>query len=232
VTLVHHIRPYKLFTVLEGSPEQRVAQTMLPYRRGGGGVSMLETMLITACSLIVNAKKLFEIGTFLGATTYNLALNAPDDAIVYTLDLGEQDAAAAVQDAADAPLTGIHLASQDALAFQGTGVERKFKRLTGNSVTYDFSRWKDSIDLTFIDGGHDYATVKADTENALAIARKDKPSCVLWHDYGNKDYSGLTGYLDALSLKERITHIQDTMLCIWFNDAAGGVAGKMLASDC
>jgi hypothetical protein len=55
-------------------------------------------------------------------------------------------------------LTSIHFATRT-LDFMGSRVANKVKILTGNSVTFDFSPWKDSIDIVFIDGGHDLATV-------------------------------------------------------------------------
>src|SRR5665213_4274927 len=109
---MHHIRPYKLFTALEGPPAQRTVQTTLPSRRAGGGLTLLEMFSVTAASRIVQARQVFEIGTFLGSTTLNLALNIPDDGTVFTLDLDKQDAAEATQDIADEPLTKIDLAAK------------------------------------------------------------------------------------------------------------------------
>ena len=215
---MHHIRPYEFFAVLEAEPPERVVQAAIPYHRGAGGVTLLEMFLIIAAARIVEAKQVFEFGTYLGSTTLNLALNVPDDGLVLTLDLDEHHAAAAKQDVADAPLTETHLASKPSLDFAGSPAANKIRMLTGNSTSFDFSPWADAVDLVFIDGGHDLATVKSDTENALRMARKEKPSCVLWHDYGNRDYSGLTYFLDELSQQIPLTHIEDTRLCAWFNN--------------
>jgi hypothetical protein len=226
---MYHIRPYKFFNALEAPPSGRVVQSSLPYRRGRGGLTLLEMFLIIAASRIVAAEQIFEIGTFLGNTTLNLALNVPDDGKVFTLDLDEQHAASANQDAPDARLTEMHLASVSSLDFMGSSVESKIQSLTGDSTTFDFSRWDNSIDLVLIDGGHDYATVKSDTGNAFRIASKDTPSCVLWHDYLNRDYSGLTYFLDELSQQHQLVHIEDTMLCAWFNDPNGDIFPKLLS---
>jgi predicted O-methyltransferase YrrM len=227
---MHHIRPYKLFTALESPPAERVVQAALPFRRAAGGLTLLEMFVAIAANRIVQAKQVFEIGTFLGSTTLNLALNIPDDGTVYTLDLDKECAADAKQDVADAPLTEIHLASRSSLDFAGSAVESKIRTLTGDSTKFDFSRWNGSIDLVFIDGGHDVATVTSDTENALQIARKDKASCVLWHDYRNRDYSGLTYYLDQLSRQIPLVHIEDTMLCAWFNDPDRSIWPRLLGN--
>jgi hypothetical protein len=225
---MHHIRPYRLFTLVEALPGDRVVNVTLPSRRGLGGTSLLETMLILAGTRIVKARRVFEIGTFLGSNTLNMAMNIPDDGEIFTLDLDEQHATGVHQHSADAPLTQIHLASQSSLDFSGTAVAPKINTLIGNSTTFDFSAWKRSIDFVFIDGGHDYATVKSDTENAIELAVLDKPSCIMWHDYRSWEYPALTCYLDEFSEEHPIIHIQDTTLCAWFNDPSDLIVTRLL----
>ena len=224
---MHHIRPYKLFTLVEALPRDRVVNVTLPSRRGLGGTSLLETMLILAGTRLVNARRVFEIGTFLGSNTLNMAMNIPDDGEIFTLDLDEQHATGVQQHSADAPLTQIHLASQSSLDFSGTAVAQKINTLIGNSTTFDFSAWKRSIDFVFIDGGHDYATVKSDTENAIKLTVLDKPSCIMWHDYRSWEYPALTCYLDEFSEEHQIFHIQDTTLCAWFNDPSDSIVPRL-----
>ena len=226
---MHHIRPYKLFTSVEGAPSDTIVQTVLPRGRASGGLKLLEMFVLLAASRLVEAKRLFEFGTFLGNTTLNLALNIPDDGKIFTLDLGQQHVGAIKQDVEDAPLTEIHLAAQSSLEFIGNAVEHKVTTLTGNSTVFDFSRWHESIDLVFIDGGHDLATVRSDSENALRMACDNKPSCILWHDYRNPFYSGLTYYLDELSQQLELVHIEETMICAWFNDPGNVILSKLLS---
>lgn len=229
--LIFAARPYELFQLVKASPSERVVSMALPCRRGQGGLTLLETSILIAAAQIVVATRVFEIGTFLGTTTLNLALNVPSDGVVFTLDLDAEDAANMHQHASDAPLTELHLHHARSLDFIGSPVENKVRTLTGDSTKFDFSPWHNSIDLVFIDGGHDYTTVKSDTENAFAMARKDAPSCVMWHDYGNSDYGELTGYLNELSQRHRIVHIQDTMLCAWFNAPAAASLGNSIQTN-
>ena len=225
---MYRIRPYKLFSLIEGPPSERVVQATLPHRRAVGGLTLLELFVLIAAARSVGAKRVFEIGTFLGSTTLNMALNIPDDGTVFTLDLGDYDTESIVQDAADAPLTELHLSSRSSLDFLGSPVQYKIMALIGNSMVFDFSPWDKSIELVFIDGGHNFDTVKSDSENAFRMARKNKPSCVLWHDYGNRDYSGLTDYLDELSQRLNLVHVEDTMLCAWFNDPDDAIWPRLL----
>ena len=83
------------------------------------------------------------------------------------------------------------------------------------------------MDFLFIDGGHDRFTVESDTENALVLAAAKKPSCIMWHDYGNAEYPDLTSYLDELSQRLEIFHIEDTMLCAWFNDPRASILPRL-----
>lgn len=226
---MHHIRPYKIFTLVDAPSTERIVNVALPRRRGHGGTSLLETMLIIAATRIVDARRVFEIGTFLGSNTLNMALNLPDDAKVFTLDLDEQHAVGLEQLPEDAPLTQMHLASQSSLDFAGTAAASKISTLIGNSITFDFSPWKGSIDFSFIDGGHDFLTVKSDTENALEMAAAEKLSCIMWHDYRSWEYPALTCYLDDLSKEHEIFHIEDTTLCAWFNDPKRLIAPRLLS---
>jgi hypothetical protein len=204
--------------MLDAPPAERVVHVTLPSRRGAGGTSLLETFLIIAAMRIVDARRVFEFGTFLGTNTLNMALNTPEDARIFTLDLGVDHVAEATQLSEDALLTRTHLASDAHLDFSGSSVAGKIERLFGNSVSFDFLAWKNSIDFLFIDGGHDSMTVRSDTENAFEIARKGEASCIFWHDYRKREYPGLTRYLDDLAQDREMFHIEDTNLCAWFND--------------
>ncbi len=212
---MHHIRPWKLFASLEAPVTDRMVTLPLPYRRGLGGISLLESFVLIASARLVDAHRFFEFGTFLGRTTLNLAMNSPDDAVIYSLDLDHSAASSVSQDVADVEVTEIHLAAPK-FDFTGMPAEKKITLLTGNSRTFDFAPWKESIDLIFVDGGHDLATLTDDTANSRQLAARNRPSCILWHDYGNKDYQPLTRYLDQLSEEIDIFHIEDTMLCVHF----------------
>lgn len=224
---MHHIRPYRVFMLIEAPPSDRAALVQIPARRAAGGVTLLETFVIAAALRIVAARSIFEFGTYFGSTTLNLAQNTPEEGRVFTLDLDMDQAEVVKQHPADVQFTRTHLASKKVLDFLGSPIENKIKMLSGDSTEFDFSPWESSIDLCFIDGGHDVITATCDTENALRMARKDAPSCIVWHDYHNWDYPGLTQYLDELSQRLDIYHVEDTMLCVWFNDCADAIHNRL-----
>lgn len=228
---MYHIRPYKLFTLLREAPDERIAHVPIPSRRGVGGVSLLETFLLIACMKVIKARNIFEIGTFLGSTTLNFALNSPPDAKIFTLDLDEETAKGLNQDSFDAPLTDIHLSSDAGLDFSSTLVAHKITTLEGNSKAFDFTEWSGKIDLVFIDGGHDTETVRCDTASALQMVRKERTACIIWHDYRNPEYPDLTAYLDDLSHSTEIIHIEDTKLCLHFNGPVDHILEELLSGD-
>lgn len=208
------IRPYQLFQLVDGLPVDRIVNAVLPSRPGTGSVSLLESFLLIAATRAINAWKLFEFGTFLGGTTFNLALNIPDGGEVFTLEAGDP---AIVQHPTDASIAELR-ARASTLDFAGHPVERKIRRLTGDSRTFDFSPLHGIIEFVFIDGGHDLETVRSDTENAFLMLRKYRPTCIMWHDYRHHDYPELTSYLDALSGERPMVSIGDTMLCAHFSE--------------
>jgi hypothetical protein len=218
------IRPYQLFRLFDAPANGRDVHVQVPYRRGYGSLTLLETMALLASLKAVQAKTVFEFGTFVGGTTLNIALNIPADGRVFTLDL--EDEAAIDQHVEDARITTTRRAAP-ALDFKDSAVEAKITELKGDSTKFDFSPWAGSIDFIFIDGGHDLETVRSDTMNAFSLAKKTGPSAVLWHDYHNKDYADLSEFLDDLSTDRPIFHIGDTMICAWFNDPSNQLVGRL-----
>jgi predicted O-methyltransferase YrrM len=201
------VRPYQIFHRLEAPAHAREAAIKLPQRKD---LPLLETALLIAAMKSVRARRIFEFGTYLGATTLNLALNCPGDAEVYTFDL--PPGAQIQQHPEDVPLTNEHFATER-LQFIGSRVEHKITVVTGNSLTADLSHFH-PIDFIFIDGGHDLATVAADTANAFKMLRRG--GCIAWHDYKNYRYPELTAYLE--SLPQRPVAVGDTMLAFWFDE--------------
>ena len=199
------VRPYQIFCRVETPANAREISIKLPQRKD---LPLLETALLIAAMKSVRARRIFEFGTYLGATTLNLALNAPEDAEVYTFDLPPD--AQIEQHPEDVPFTREHFAVERT-EFVGSRVERKIKVLMGNSLTEDLSRFR-PMDFIFIDGGHDLATVTADTTNALKMLRPG--GCIAWHDYKNYRYPELTAYLE--SLPQKPVAVGDTMLALWF----------------
>jgi len=123
-----------------------------------------------------------------------IALNSPDDAKIYTLDLpmGEKIAPQLKTTMVD----GMHIEShlgQRQYAFDNTAVAEKITCLFGDSAAFDFSPFHNQIDLFFIDGAHSYEYVRSDTLNALRCCHPG--SVIAWHDFGRVGVNGVSKWI-------------------------------------
>lgn len=200
-----HVRPHKLFDLVPGSISDRIVQAKIPYRTEN---YLIETFLLIAAGRVVSARRIFEFGTFKGATTLNLALNFPD-ACIFTFDLDPKIAPTLKQDRYHADISRQHFA-QECMEFEQVPHSATITRIEGNSLTFDSSPYHGSMDLVFVDGGHDRETLDADTRNAFLMAT----GCIAWHDYGNPEYPDVQEYLDSRS--EPIFHVEESRMCFWF----------------
>jgi predicted O-methyltransferase YrrM len=134
---------------------------------------------------------IFEIGTFDGRTTLNLATNAPG-AEVHTLDLPPGRPTAL-------PLKGgddVYIDKpQSGSRFLGTDCAPRIRQHFGDSATFDFTPFESRVDMVFVDGAHSAEYVRSDSMNALKLLR-DGRGIIAWHDYGTRQ---VTETLDELS---------------------------------
>lgn len=121
------------------------------------------------------ARRIFEIGTFDGDMTCYLAMQVPDTHI-WTLDLAPEDF-----DRINAIHTVWFRGEDIGREFRDTPEASRITQLWGNTETFDFSAWRSTIDLVFVDAAHDYTHVLQDSRNALMLARPG--GWVVWHDF-------------------------------------------------
>jgi hypothetical protein len=162
------------------------------------------------CLIIKQIKplRILEIGTYNGLTTLQMAMNTVEGCQVYTLDLpdGEYSECGSKLDKE----LSITL-RQTGEYFHGHLMESKITQLIGNSQTFDFSAYYDSMDLVFIDGGHDYQTKEIDTINGLKLIKKG--GVLVWDNYLDQLNPDVTTFLNQLDLP--IYHLRNTFLAIY-----------------
>src|SRR5574341_526857 len=152
--------------------------------------------IISLCLIcqIIRPKTIFEIGTLNGYTALHFALNSPDDARVYTLDLPrEGEVSSALPTTLIDDLHVRSRPSQRSYCFDGTQVADKITPLLGDSAAFDFSPYRRKVDLFFIDGAHSYPYVRSDTRSALECCHTG--SVIAWHDFGRPGADGVTRWL-------------------------------------
>ncbi|MGF1477777.1 MAG: class I SAM-dependent methyltransferase [Geminicoccaceae bacterium] len=134
-------------------------------------VSTYELAAIVAIAIQRHIQTFFEIGTFDGRTSVNLLNNLPDLRLT-TIDLP--------------PDQHVLLDEQTHTALLRKSPHYgRAEQLYGDSRSYDFSPWFGAQDMVFIDGGHSYDCVSADTASALKMT-EGRAGCIIWHDYGTK----------------------------------------------
>lgn len=168
---------------------QELVSTLLSVeslRRGDWNVRLDEEILLGLIVQTLQARRIFEIGTYNGRTTRRLAEDAGEGSQVFTLDLTPDQV-----DRLNGSFRGVQIGE----AYRGTPADYRITQLYGDSITFDFSPYRGTMDLVFVDGAHDYPHGLADTRNALTMVRLG--GMVLWHDF-TPDWPGLvSGILEG-----------------------------------
>ena len=191
-----------------------VRETILesPNANLDGNVSPDELRVI--CRLVKHFQPatILEIGTFDGRTTSNMAANSSEETRIFTLDLPPQEL----------NQTALRLRTSDAVFILKDQSGREFfhrqregtmiTQLYGDSADFDYSPYRNNIDLVFVDGSHSYEYVINDTEVALSLLRNGK-GIILWHDYGRREVvRALNELYLAHSQLTSLAHIAGTSL--------------------
>ncbi|HDR16168.1 MAG TPA: class I SAM-dependent methyltransferase [Desulfobacteraceae bacterium] len=156
---------------------------------------------------------IFEIGTFDGRTTLNLALNAPD-CRVFTLDLppGEHTRFAVESGEKhyiEKSVSGERFMNNSKIFPDPVS---RITQLYGDSAEFDFTPYERRCDLVFVDGSHAYDYAVKDSETAFRL--RSPAGVVVWHDYGV--WEGVTRALEEVEEKTAagLKHIHGTSLVV------------------
>jgi len=183
-----------------------------------------ELAALALLTRVLEPKRIFEIGTFRGRTAVTFALNCPPDCRVHTLDLPAGATIARDVYAVDREFInagppgsgisgGMHKIEQ-VYEYADTDVAHKIEQLYGDSATFDFAPFDDSVDIVFVDGAHHYAAVRSDTENALRMVRPG--GVVIWHDFANYgDYNDVIRAVFDTVPRQHVIQLGSTELALY-----------------
>jgi hypothetical protein len=141
----------------------------------------LERFCVAAIARLMQPERIFEFGTFDGATALLLARAVPT-AEIFTLDLPPETYVA--PEAFGFPRSPGNFASpHDEVGheFRGTPEAERITQLFGDSRTFDFSEYTGRMGVVIVDAGHGYEAASADSENAIRLA--GPTGLVIWDDY-------------------------------------------------
>ncbi len=182
----------------------------------GSSVSYRE--MVVLCSMIryERVRTAFEIGTSLGVTTFNIALNLPDGGVAHTLDLPPvKPKEASIRTAFEVSISDRKMifGNREPRRFLSSAIEAKVNQLHGDSATFDYSPYEGSCDLVFVDGAHSMEYVESDTKAAFRLVRPG--GIVVWHDYNNGFFwPDVHRYLNRFARDRAVHRIRGTMFAV------------------
>ena len=180
------------------------------YSSQAGGSDIADIVALAQISKFLERRRIFEIGTFRGYTTYHLALNSSDGSHVYTLDLPADQISNAKLE-----ITHMELIKKPKSGewFLNTKVSPKITQLYGDSAAFDYSEYESKMDLVYVDGGHSYEYAMEDSLTARRLVNTD--GIIVWHDYPT--WPGVWSCLEKLQLQwpGHFVWIKGTALVLW-----------------
>jgi hypothetical protein len=185
-------------------------------QKNSGDVSLGELAVLASAAAALRAgDEIIEIGTFDGRTTLNLAINAPAQYRVFTLDLPPDaapkfDLAPGERAYVEKPRSGRRFLQAPPEWAAAAG---RITQLIGDSATYDWSPHAGRAGLVFVDGSHAYDYVSADSNTAFRLVANK--GMVIWHDYGV--WEGVTRALEEIEASRHLglRQVRGTSLVVW-----------------
>ncbi len=168
-------------TLAELFPGIERTTVRLPVRqlqRESGMLPLTELLTLAAICEYSRPRKVFEIGTYRGASTLIMAIHTTADAEIFTLDLPGVGATTRCR-LENGDITGVPFDLGE--FYRGSGFEGRINQLYGDSAEFAFEPFYNQMDLVFIDGNHNYENVKLDSENAFRLLRAN--GVIIWDDY-------------------------------------------------
>jgi hypothetical protein len=222
-----HIKPKVVFMKIEASDPAPVSMKINVPSSDIGSVTLLEAAALISLVKLVKPRKIFEFGTFLGYSTALLVENSGDDCAVYSLDLGDGHVSGKPLDSFaeadlrsdgdinDEYLRGAQGARGPHYTTSLSDADRsRLRLLQQDSRKLDPAAHglDGSVDIVFVDGGHDTETVTIDTANARRMIGDS--GVIVWHDFNSNIHGDVTTFVNGLAQHEVVVCIQHTMLAI------------------
>ena len=171
-------------------------------------VTTYELAALGALTRYFRPRRIFELGTFDGRTTLNLAMNMLPEGDVITLDLPPGTVSLP---------GGLQSGERFLRREEDDPLRRRIHPLYGNTFDFDFTPFHGSADLVFVDAGHAYKNVANDSQVAAKLVRSDR-FMIVWHDY--QTFAGVTRAVDELRKHWPLAYFfgqieQTTLACLW-----------------
>lgn len=215
---VARIRPKVLIKELEDISSEPLEMKICMPPTEIGCPSVFEATMLICLLKLLNPKKIFEFGTFLGYSTHTLLSNSSDDCKLYSIDLGDDVTEKNIDKSCilkDGKINDDYLRTvQSKLGptyLKNYINDTRLNLIYGDSISMsvDDLELNGQVELVFIDGGHSYEIIKSDSDNALKMV---KNGVIIWHDYNSRIHFDVTKYVNEICRERKIFHIENTML--------------------
>jgi predicted O-methyltransferase YrrM len=161
-----------------------------------GKPNQAELFMVNVLARHLNARNIFEFGTFTGRSTYYFTRATPETRVT-TLDLPPGPGRTI-------PDVGLY--------FINSNREDRITQLLMDSRQFDPTPYEKKMDFIFVDGDHSYEGVKNDTEKAFKMLSPG--GAILWHDYGASSDLGLVRFFVEFTRKTPLFRIKKTSLLL------------------
>jgi predicted O-methyltransferase YrrM len=158
-------------------------------------------------------KTILEFGTYLGVSTQTMALNAPKDCRIYTVDLPDESLPEAIPNLNSIDRQHIRKSRyRVGEAFLHSSTRSQIIQIRVDSTKFRDRTEIGEMDLVFVDGGHNSHIIKHDTENAFRVL--SATGAIIWDDYFHL-YPDVVQFLDELRTRFPLYGIAGTNLVIY-----------------
>ncbi len=177
-----------------------------PFASLDGGSLPTDLLLLKSLAARFQSCRYFEIGTWRGESTSNVAHVAHH---CTTLNLSREEIIAR---GGSREYANEH--------FRFIKGKDNIRLIGADSATFDFSSLDAPYDLIFIDGDHHYKSILQDTRNVFRYVAHEN-SIVVWHDYGRNPETVrpevFAAILDALPHEKHtgLFHVSHTLCAVY-----------------